>query len=278
MSRYGLQWVLKRMPWKWRQGVLEGLADLLNAGQLADSLRHLAMERAESLPPEDALRFLMHLDNALYSLHGRNAVLYGNGLHVKHRLMCYHDFFVERVRSGERVLDVGCGNGALTQDMAERSGARVLGIELDGTKVAKAMENPHPLVEFRVGDATALGEEVGQFDVVTLSNVLEHLLDRAAFLRRLQQLVNPSRFLLRVPLFERDWRVPLKRELGVEWRLDPTHETEYSLESFAAEMVEAGLNVRHQEVRWGEIWAEVFSNPSTKKSAFTQYSKKIYIG
>ena len=258
MSRYGLQWVLKRMPWKWRQGMLKGLVDLLNAGQLADSLQHLAMERAESLPPEDALRFLMHLDNALYSLHGRNAVRYGNGLHVKHRLMCYHDFFVMRIRFGERVLDVGCNTGALTREMAEGSGAYVLGVDLDGEKVAEAMKHPHPLVEYRVGDATALDEDIGQFDVVTLSNVLEHLSDRAAFLRRLQRLVNPSRFLFRVPLFERDWRVPLKRELGVEWRLDPSHETEYSLESFAAEMLKAGLNIRHQEVRWGEIWAEVF--------------------
>ena len=62
--------------------------------------------------------------------------------------------------------------------------------------------------------------------------------------------------LIRVPLFERDWRIPLRRELGVEYRLDPTHETEYTLESFAAEMHEAGLRVTHQEVRWGEVWAE----------------------
>lgn len=65
------------------------------------------------------------------------------------------------------------------------------------------------------------------------------------------------RALIRVPLFERDWRVPLKRQLGVEWRLDPTHETEYTLESFRAEMDEAGLRVTEQMLRWGEIWAEV---------------------
>jgi len=63
--------------------------------------------------------------------------------------------------------------------------------------------------------------------------------------------------LIRVPLFERDWRVPLKRELGVEWRLDSTHMTEYTLESFAEEIAGAGLSIIHQEVRWGEIWAEV---------------------
>lgn len=93
--------------------------------------------------------------------------------------------------------------------------------------------------------------------MVVLSNVLEHLPRRPAFLRQIQQLVKPSRILIRVPLFERDWRVPLKRELGVEWRLDQTHETEYTLESFAEEMAAAGLHITHQQVRWGEIWAEV---------------------
>jgi hypothetical protein len=96
-----------------------------------------------------------------------------------------------------------------------------------------------------------------RFDVVVLSNILEHLPERPAFLRRMQQAARPSRMLIRVPLFERDWQVPLKRELGVEWRLDPTHETEYTLESFVDEVTQAGCRIVHQEVRWGEIWAEV---------------------
>ncbi|MBU0512922.1 MAG: hypothetical protein KJ638_14640 [Chloroflexi bacterium] len=50
--------------------------------------------------------------------------------------------------------------------------------------------------------------------------------------------------------------MPLKKELGVEWRLDPTHEIEYTQETFAAEMAEARLKVTHLEVRWGEIWSE----------------------
>jgi hypothetical protein len=68
--------------------------------------------------------------------------------------------------------------------------------------------------------------------------------------------VRPSRVLLRVPVFERDWRVPLKEELGLDYRLDPTHCTEYTLESFSKEMNDARFAVTHQEVRWGEIWAE----------------------
>ena len=66
-----------------------------------------------------------------------------------------------------------------------------------------------------------------------------------------------DRMLIRVPLFERDWRVPLKKELGVEWRLDSTHETEYTIESWAQEIEKVGLTVTRQEVRWSEIWEDV---------------------
>jgi hypothetical protein len=36
----------------------------------------------------------------------------------------------------------------------------------------------------------------------------------------------------------------------------PNPGNEYTLESFAREMADAGLIISHQEVRWGEIWAE----------------------
>jgi ubiquinone/menaquinone biosynthesis C-methylase UbiE len=188
------------------------------------------------------------------------ASAYGGGAHVKHRHMRYHDFFVERIRHGERVLDVGCGTGEVAYDVAARTEAFVVGIDIEPDKIERARQrHPHQRVEYRIGDVLSdLTEE--SFDVILLSNVLEHLPERPIFLRRVQQLTHPSRILIRVPCFERDWRVPLKRELGVEWRLDVTHETEYTIESFADEMAEANLRIIHQEVRWGEIWAETVPN------------------
>ena len=47
------------------------------------------------------------------------------------------------------------------------------------------------------------------------------------------------------------------KELAVDWRLDPTHEIEYTQENFEQEMVEADLTILHSEVHWGEIWAVV---------------------
>lgn len=212
-------------------------------------------------PSEKVLKLLFRLDRWLYFLEGQIASAYGNGIHPKHRLMHYHDFFVSRILPGERVLDIGSNNGAVSFDVAEKAKAYVVGIEINPTNVALAKKlHPHPQIEYRLGNVlTDLAEE--HFDAVILSNVLEHLPERPTLLRKIQQLTHPSRILIRVPLFERDWRVPLKRELGVEWRLDPSHEIEYTLEAFSDEMAAAGLKITHIEVRWGEIWAE--TTPTT---------------
>ena len=200
---------------------------------------------------------LFRIDAALYALQGDRAVAHGDGTHPKHRHMRYHDFFTERIGPDERVLDVGCGIGALAHSIASQSGAAVVGVDISAEKVARARAMyAHPGVEYLVADATRSvpGEA---YEVVVLSNVLEHLPDRPAFLRTVLGNVSARRALIRVPLFERDWRVPLKRELGVEWRLDPTHEIEYTVESFQQEMQEAGVKVVERQLRWGEIWAEV---------------------
>ncbi len=208
------------------------------------------------LPPREALAFLLQLDNTLYKQISKGSARYNGGVHTKHRHTRYHDFFVERIAASERVLDIGCGNGALTRDIAERSGASVDGVEIDPSKVEAARrDRPHPRVRYFVGDARTYPYD-GRYDVVVMSNVLEHLEDRAAFLRQLRGAVRSGRFLIRVPLFERDWRVPLKRELGVEWRLDPTHAVEYAEGEFDRELSEAGLKLRERKVLWGEIWAE----------------------
>jgi 2-polyprenyl-3-methyl-5-hydroxy-6-metoxy-1,4-benzoquinol methylase len=234
----------------------------LPTAHLEALIHHVVAQRVTALPADEALRFLFRLDAALYPLQGQKAIEHDGGIHTKHRHTRYHDFFVKHVHPGERVLDIGCGMGAVAYDVADKARACVVGIDLSSENIAMARQrHAHPRVQFHVGDAL---QEVPQapFDVVILSNVLEHVPQRPEFLCRVMQLASPSRFLIRAPLFERDWRVPLKRELGVEWRLDPTHETEYTLESFTEEMATAGLRIRHQEVRWGEIWAEVVPDAS----------------
>ena len=245
--------------------ILMRMLKYLSIPQLESLIYQLLSSRTDEMSSAEALRFLFRLDAVLYSLEGQKAVDYDSGIHTKHRHTRYHDFFIKNIRPAERILDIGCGIGALAYDVAEKSQAHVTAIDLNPENIAKASQRySHPRVRYIVGDVLQKLPD-GPFDVVILSNVLEHLKERPAFLRHVQGVVCPSRFLIRVPLFERDWRVPLKKELGIEWRLDTTHKTEYTLESFAEEIAAARLTITHQEIRWSEIWAEAVSIKAVKK-------------
>ncbi len=227
--------------------------------EAAERVAGLARRYLASHTPTESLRFLLDLDARLYTLQGQTSVAYGGGIHTKHRHIRYHDFFINRIRKGETVLDIGCGHGAVACDVAKRADARVTAIDLCDANIRIARDrHAHPGVTYIHGDALCdLPPE--RFDVVLLSNVLEHIESRVEFLRRVGASAAPKRWLIRVPLFERDWRVPLKKELGLEWRLDGTHFTEYTKESFEEEVEAVGLSITHVEYRWGEIWAELAS-------------------
>ena len=231
-----------------------------NRFRVKSIFRNLFLGFLYRLPKRFVLITLLKMDNWIYYLLGKAATHANKGIHPKHRYMQYHDFFIERIRPGSRVLDIGCGNGVVALEIAQKTGAKVTGIDSDSTKIAEAKQrDPGSLVEFIVGDVLQ-NLPAGPYEAVILSNVLEHLIDRVGFLESLVRALNPSSLLIRVPLIDRDWRVALKQEMGVDWRLDPTHYIEYTLETFTAEMKAAGLSIHHIEVRWGEIWSEIHPN------------------
>jgi SAM-dependent methyltransferase len=204
--------------------------------------------------PTEALRNLFALQEHVEREIDHAAMRLDGGVHAKHRLTRYHDFFAERVHPGERVLDVGTGKGELAHDLAAR-GAEVVALDLNPSYLAFARERyQRPSLTFVEGDA--LGElPPGRFDVVVLSNVLEHVEPRVELLRRLVGL-GASRLLIRVPARDRHWHVPLREELGLGSFSDPTHAVEYDLASFIAELETAGLKAIEVQSRWGELWAE----------------------
>lgn len=235
---------------------LLGKVGLMDDEELSSFIIQTLRDRIISREPADALKLLFQLDSDLYSLEGKMSVAYDNGIHTKHRHTRYHDFFVDRIKAGERVLDIGCGIGVLAFDIAEKSKAIVTGIDISDKNIEIARSTfAHSNVSYVFGDVLGKSFEE-KFDVVVLSNVLEHIENRIDFLKGISESVKPDRILLRVPLFERDWRVPLKKELGLDYRLDSTHFIEYTHQEFAAEIEAAGLKFNHYESRWGEIWAE----------------------
>jgi SAM-dependent methyltransferase len=214
--------------------------------------------------PKKALIFLLNIQRRITTLISDRASDYDNGVHPKHRLMQYHLFFTKRLEPNERVLDIGSGRGFLSYNMA-KAGAQVTGIELSKRNVDISNKlYQDPKLKFIHGDALKDLPQ-GTFDTAVMSNVLEHIEHRVEFLKKVQAEVNPKRWLLRIPCFDRDWQVPLAKELGVDSRLDETHFTEYTVESFIKELTAAGLKPIHIEVCWGEIWSEVIPIKSNEQ-------------
>ncbi len=77
-------------------------------------------------------------------------------------------------KPGEQILDLGCGTGDLTEQIA-RSGAAVTGVDLSESMIAKAKEK-FPDLDFSVGDAETF-RSACQFDAI-FSNAALHWMKR----------------------------------------------------------------------------------------------------
>ena len=206
--------------------------------------------------PKNGLVRLFQLRDRLDWVVNERAMAYGQGVHPKHRLIDYHNFFIQRISNGDTVLDVGCGYGAVARSIARAlPKSKVVGIDQDWSRLqlAKAGCSLSNLSYIK-GDVTR-NLPYGEWDVIVISNVLEHIVNRVAFLNALKASTSASRYLIRVPLFERDWQMPLRRELGVDYRSDNDHKIEHTLNEFLAEISAAGLMPLETKTLWGEIWA-----------------------
>lgn len=102
------------------------------------------------------------------------------------------------IRPGERLLDIGCGNGALARRMAAR-GARVLGVDFSERFIDLARGHGTPegpdiaYATCNATDASALRSIAGApFDAVTANMVLMDLVDLAPLAMALPRLLRPG--------------------------------------------------------------------------------------
>lgn len=100
-------------------------------------------------------------------------------------------------------LDVGCGEGLLAFDVADR-GASVIGIDPDGSSINRAEADPRAssLTQFICGDLFTYPFERQSFDLVA-SNAMLHHVDAQAGLRRMRELVRPGGVLVVVGFAQR---------------------------------------------------------------------------
>lgn len=110
-----------------------------------------------------------------------------------------------RLRSGARIIDVGCGNGA-TSNMLAGIGFDVIGIDPSKTGIAIASDS-FPSCKFYERSAyDDLSLEFGQFDAVVSLEVVEHCFAPRDFARTVYKLLKPDGVALISTPFHGYWK------------------------------------------------------------------------
>jgi trans-aconitate 2-methyltransferase len=170
-----------------------------------------------------------------------------------------------QLEGGERVLDVGCGNGVITAQLAARlARGAVVGVDASHQMIDFAAETfprgAHPNLTFRVADAARLAF-VDEFDLIVSFNCLHWVRDQAAALRGIRSALVPAgRTHLRfVPqgarqsledVIEETRQAPRWREYFVDYRAPYVHLTEAAYGALARS---ARLHVKRFDVQQ-EAW------------------------
>jgi ubiquinone/menaquinone biosynthesis C-methylase UbiE len=108
-------------------------------------------------------------------------------------------YLLPSLRAGMDLLDVGCGPGTITLDLARIvAPGRVTGVDTAAEVVAQASATASGSspgvgnVTFAAGDVYALQLDDASFDVVHAHQVLQHLTDPVAGLREMQRVLRPG--------------------------------------------------------------------------------------
>lgn len=106
-------------------------------------------------------------------------------------------YLLPHLQPGDRLLDVGCGPGTLTVDLAARlAPGGVVAVDVAEDVIAEAETHARAQgatnVSFRAGDFRALDLAPGSFDVAHAHQVLQHLRDPVGALAAMAELVRPG--------------------------------------------------------------------------------------
>lgn len=114
---------------------------------------------------------------------------------IPERLRARRAFLLAHVRAGDRVLDLGCGDGTLAAALAH-AGAQVTAGDVAKGAVDRARA-AHPQLDVRaLAEDAPLPWEEDAFDVVWLGEVLEHVVDTVLLLAEVRRVLRFSGTLL----------------------------------------------------------------------------------
>jgi methionine biosynthesis protein MetW len=133
-----------------------------------------------------------------------------------------HDVIAQLVPPGSRVLDLGCGNGALLAHLRDTRQCTGYGIELDDAKVLQCVQRGVNVIQRNLEEGLSLFED-NSFDVVLQLDTLQHLRNTVDMLRETARVGKQG--IVSFPNFAH-WphrlsvlrgRMPVTRSLPYQW-------------------------------------------------------------
>ena len=204
-------------------------------------------------------------------------------------------YLLPRLAAGQSLLDVGCGPGTITADLAERvAPGTVTAVEITAEALALAQEEIASRgignVRFAVADVHALDFPDDTFDVVYAHQVLQHVADPVLALKEMRRVCKPGgviaardgdyggfRWFPEVPALD-EW-LRLYQALATSNGGHPDagrRLRSWALEAgFPEDAITSGASswvyATPAERRW---WADLWAERTTKSSTATQYVEK----
>ena len=162
------------------------------------------------------------------------------------------------VRAGQRVLDVGCGPGALTGELVRRVGGEAVTAVDPSEPFVAAAKARHPGVEVQLASAEHLPFDEGVFDAALAQLVVHFMADPVAGLREMARVTRPGGVVAVCVWDHAGDRTPLAAFWLAAHELDPAVQDESALagarEGHLGELLaEAGL----KSVQEGTVEAAV---------------------
>lgn len=162
------------------------------------------------------------------------------------------DLIASWIQPGERVLDLGCGDGSLLRRLINERGARGYGVELESAAVLATVANGINVIQGDLEQGLA-GFNDGTFRHVVLSRTLQTVRQTENILSEMLRVGHEA--VVSFPNFAY-WknrmaimagRVPVSEDLPYEWYNTPNLRF-FSLLDFEALCAKMGLVIRERQV------------------------------
>ena len=180
-----------------------------------------------------------------------------------------HQFILQNVKPGQRVLDIGCGDGSLAHRIRQK-GCHVTGIDLlSGEDLNYTLDH---YITWNLEDPRDLPLR-REFDCVILGDIIEHLVDGIGLLMRVRKVLKENgRLIISTPNIAL-WYYRLMvgfgrftyKDKGI---MDQTHVHFYTLQSLRDHLKSTGYNLLAENVT-GIPFPLVIKSPRLKWLAMT---------